>query len=71
MIIKKIEEKRLLINPKKTIQRKMKKYNIVEDEKRSEYLISTENEKGKRREREINDVVREEDKASSVLIIVF
>jgi len=61
----------LLINPKKTIQRKIKKYNIVEDEKRSEYLISTENERGKRREREINDVVREEDKASSVLILVF
>jgi hypothetical protein len=71
MIIKKIKEKRLLINPKKTIQRKMKKYNIVEDEKRSEYLISTENERGKRREREINDVVREEDKAQSVLILVF
>jgi hypothetical protein len=71
MIIKKIEEKRLLINPKKTIQRKIKKYNIVEDEKRSEYLISTENERGKKREREINDVVREEDKASSVLILVF
>jgi hypothetical protein len=49
----------------------MKKYNIVEDEKRSEYLMSTENERGKRREREINDVVREEDKAQSVLILVF
>jgi hypothetical protein len=32
----------LLINPKKKEKSKMKKDNIIEDEKRKEYLISVE-----------------------------